>query len=158
MKVILFELPDGSLAVRGLIGAGTLARFNGDRDAALQYILTTLVPLQNPDAINPRIEDVEFPADRDFRDAWKRTPGKIEVDMPKARGVHRDRLRRMRAPLLAKADVDFMLALERGQSTAAVVARKQALRDVTADPRIEAAQTPEELKAVVPDALKEQKL
>jgi len=31
---------------------------------------------------------------------------------------------------------------------------EQALRDVTADPRIEAAQTPEELKSLIPEALK----
>ena len=41
-----------------------------------------------------------------------------------------------------------MLALETGGDTAAVAAKKVALRDVTADARIEAATTPDELKAL----------
>ena len=36
---------------------------------------------------------------------------------------------------------------------AAVAAQKRVLRDVTADPRIDAAKTPDELRAVWPDAL-----
>ena len=39
------------------------------------------------------------------------------------------------------------------RSKAEIRAYKQALRDVPQDPRIDAAQTPEELKAIVPDAL-----
>lgn len=77
----------------------------------------------------------------------------ISVDMNKARAIHRDRMRAARTPKLAALDVAFQRALETGSDTSIIVAQKQALRDVTSDPAIEAAQTPEELKAIWPTAL-----
>jgi hypothetical protein len=52
-------------------------------------------------------------------------------------------------------DTAYMRADEVGdqQEKRRIATQKQALRDVTADPRIDAAATPEELKAVIPDAL-----
>lgn len=87
--------------------------------------------------------------DRTFRNAWKDGGGnKPEVDMPKAREIQRDRLRAVRDPLLAALDLEYMRADESGdqQGKKAIAARKQVLRDVTADPSIEAAATPDELK------------
>lgn len=81
-----------------------------------------------------------------FRDAWDFDGSKIHVDMPKAREVHKGRLRAMRAPKLAALDVEQL----RGRD---VAAQKQALRDCTADPRIAAAKTPAELLAVIPEVL-----
>ena len=98
--------------------------------------------------------------DRYFRNAWThvvtgRAVGRVVVDMTKAREIHRDVLRRARKPLLEAADVDYIKADEAADEPkkAEIRARKQALRDVPQDPRIDAAQTPEELKAIVPDAL-----
>ena len=91
---------------------------------------------------------VKVPADRTFRGAWQFEGDAIEVSMDAAKEIHKDVLRAERAPLLAALDVDLMKALELGESTAAVAASKNALRGVTADPRIEAAATPEELKAL----------
>jgi len=97
----------------------------------------------------------QLPDDRYFRNAW-RDDGAISVDMSKAREIHRDRLRALRKPLLADLDIAYMRAQEAGDTKVAtdVVAQKQTLRDCTDDPRIDAAATPEELKAVIPDALK----
>ena len=103
------------------------------------------------------IDRATIPTDRYFRNAWSRTsPGRIDVDMPKAREIHRDVLRRMRAPLFGEPDVDYVKADEAGDEAAKASVRsyKQALRDVPQDPRIDAAETPEELKAIVPDVLK----
>jgi hypothetical protein len=101
---------------------------------------------------------VDENTDRYFRNAWKDTPGrgKPDVDMPKAREVHRQKLRRLRIPLMDVLDVEYQKADERGdqQGKRDIAGKKQALRDVTADPRIDAAQTPEELKAVLPEALR----
>lgn len=108
------------------------------------------------EAINPRwIDDSELPPNRDFRNAWVDSQG-VKVDMPKAREIHRNRLRELRAPKLKELDVEYQRADEIGDALwkARVSAKKQALRDVPADPRIEAAQTPEALSAVLPDALK----
>jgi hypothetical protein len=102
--------------------------------------------------------DWSAPADRTFRDAWRLTSGKIEHDMAKAKAIHRDRLRAQRAPLLAALDVEYQRADEKGdtEKKQAIAKRKQALRDVTADPAIELADTPDALKAVIPAALKAQ--
>jgi hypothetical protein len=108
---------------------------------------------------------VDDTTDRTFRNAWKDDGGsKPGTDMPKARNIHRERLRAMRAPLLEALDIEDMRAVEEGLLSPTpnvnlakrrdIAARKQALRDVTADPGIEAAQTPEQLKAVIPVALR----
>ncbi len=77
----------------------------------------------------------------------------ISVDMNKARAIHRDRMRAARTPKLAALDVAFQRALETGAETSAIVAQKQALRDVTDDQAIDEAQTPDELKLVWPAIL-----
>ncbi len=102
------------------------------------------------------LDDADLPADRVFRDAWRITGGAVAVDMPAAREIYRTQLRQIRAPLLAALDVAFIRTLETGDvvEQAAVIARKQALRAVTEDPAIDAAQTPEQLKAVIPAALR----
>lgn len=71
----------------------------------------------------------------------------INVNMTKARDIHRDKVRQARNPKLAAKDVEFQRALETGADTAAIVAAKQALRDAPAAPAIDAASTPDELKA-----------
>ena len=35
----------------------------------------------------------EFPPNRDFRNAWAHTGSKVEVDMPRARDIHMNRIR-----------------------------------------------------------------
>ena len=73
----------------------------------------------------------------------------ININMDKARDIHRDKVRQARKPLLEAKDVAFMRAVE-AQDTdtqATVAAEKQALRDATAATAIDAASTPEELKA-----------
>jgi len=73
----------------------------------------------------------------------------INVNMTKARDIHRDKVREARKPLLEAKDVAFMRAVE-AQDTdtqTTVAAEKQALRDATAAAAIDAAATPDELKA-----------
>ena len=77
----------------------------------------------------------------------------ITIDMNKAREIHRDRMRAARAPKLDVLDIAYQRAHETGSNTTEIVAQKQALRDVTKIPGIEAAQTPESLKAVWPEVL-----
>jgi len=82
----------------------------------------------------------------------------IRVNMDKARDIKKDMIRADRTPKLEALDVDFMRAVEQGDTDlqATIAAKKQALRDATDDPAIAAAQTPDELKAVVPTALQEE--
>ena len=71
----------------------------------------------------------------------------INVNMDKARDIHREKVRQARNPKLAAKDVDYQRALETGADTATIVSEKQALRDAPAAAAIDAATTPEELKA-----------
>jgi hypothetical protein len=90
--------------------------------------------------------------------AARRDDGKqLTIDMAAARAIHRAKLRHARTPKLASLDVAYIRADEMGDTTAksTIAAQKQTLRDVTADPAIEAAKTPEDLKAVWPDCLKD---
>ena len=114
--------------------AQTLININGDvRDAA----------------------SLTVPADRTFHNAWQFNGAAIEIDMAAAREIHKDRLRAERGPRLDALDADWFRAAETANASAqaSVAAQKQALRDVTSDPRIAAAATPEALQALTLDAL-----
>lgn len=98
-----------------------------------------------------------IPQDRYFRNAWTdETPElTIEIDMPKAREIHKAHIRRARAPMLAALDVEYQRADEADDRTAKadVAGRKQQLRDATEHPDIAAAKTPVEIKKVWPVGL-----
>lgn len=79
----------------------------------------------------------------------------IRVNIDKARDIKKDMVRAERAPKLEALDVEFMRAVESGDTAAqaTIAAKKQALRDATDDPVIVNATTPEELKEATPAAL-----
>lgn len=81
--------------------------------------------------------------------------GKLECDMPAARELWRKHMRRARQPMLDDLDRRHNRAVGQRKQTEAdtIEAARQVLRDVTADPAIEAATTPDALRAVWPDAL-----
>lgn len=120
-------------------------------DHALERAMTALPQ----DALNVQVvEESQVPTDRTFRNAWTQdTKGAPVVDMDKARDIHRDRMREARKPKLGALDVEFMRAVESGKSTSEVMVAKQGLRDVTKDPAIDAAKTPDDLKKVWPEIL-----
>jgi hypothetical protein len=70
----------------------------------------------------------------------------IVINVDKAKEITKDRLRVERAPLLQAQDVAFQRALEEGADTAAIVAEKQRLRDITN--LADQAATLDELKAL----------
>lgn len=124
-----------------------------DETAALDAAMARLPAT----AISPAIVDESVvPTDRTFRNAWIKVSSTVVQDMPKCRELWRAKLRELRAPKMEALDMAYLRADETGDTTEKlrIAAQKQALRDVTADPRIEAAQTPGALKAVIPDALK----
>jgi len=57
----------------------------------------------------------------------------ITVDIAKAKEIVKQKLRLDRKPLLEEQDALFMKAQEAGSDTAAIVAEKQRLRDITND-------------------------
>ena len=96
-----------------------------------------------PAGIPYKIVDVSsIPSDRTFRNAWEHCPvNGAKVNTAKAKAIHLDRLRELRAPKLAALDIAYQRADELGdaQGKRDLAAKKQALRDVT--------------KAVLPDDL-----
>ena len=69
---------------------------------------------------------------------------KIKVNIPKAKEIVQEKLRRDRKPLLEAQDVLFQRALETSADTTDIVAEKQRLRDITND--VDAMTTEEQLK------------
>lgn len=109
------------------------------------------------EAFAPRwIEDAELPKTREFRNAWIDRNNKVQVDMPKARELHRNRLRQVRDKEIRKLDGEWMKAFAKKDTATAdaVEAKRQALRDAPQYEAIDAAQTPEELSAAIPEILK----
>ena len=93
------------------------------------------------------VEDSDIPKNTFFSQAWKIVDGKIEMDITKAREVHRENIRMARQEKLAELDVQFQRALESSSDTSTIVAKKQALRDAPADSAIDAATDEAGLKA-----------
>jgi hypothetical protein len=89
------------------------------------------------------VNDDEVPSDRTFRNALKYD---LTVDMLKAQGITKERLRQERAPLLTTLDVQYQRAQEDGRDTTIIISEKQRLRDVTK--LADTAMTLDELKAL----------
>lgn len=143
-KKIVYKGPNGRLCVVSpAAGCGLTVEQIAEKD----------VPKGVPYSI---VDESEMPLDRVFRDAWSLSDGRVLVDMPRAREIHRQRLRAIRKPLLESLDADFMRAVENGDQAGqkAVATMKRSLRDITAHPGIDAAKTPEELSAAIPGPIK----
>ena len=69
----------------------------------------------------------------------------IQIDIPKAKVITKDRLRADRTPLLAAQDILFMKAQEAGTSTSAIVTEKNRLRNITN--QVDSMSTTDALKA-----------
>lgn len=111
--------------------------------------MTTLIKIG---AKSYNAADYTVPAERTFRDGWEANAdtGVISVNMAKAKDIWRDKIRLARVEPLAALDTAYMKALETGADTASIIAQKQALRDAPSLASIDAATTPDELKAVQP--------
>lgn len=128
MRKIIYTKPDGGVAVVHPV-RNTYPKLEELTDAEVEQRAWSGL---SPEATDAQwIEADQVPTDRTFRNAWKAGVGGIEHDMVKCREMTKERLRADRAPLLSAQDVAFQRALETNSSTAAIVAEKQRLRDVT---------------------------
>ena len=93
------------------------------------------------------IDEDDIPKNTFFERAWKIVDGKIEMDITKAKEVHRQNIRNARQIKLAELDIEFQRALETSADTSAIVAKKKALRDAPSDSAIDAAKDEAGLKA-----------
>jgi hypothetical protein len=101
------------------------------------------------------MSDSVIPVDRTFRASWVDTSPDpvIDHDMEKCREIWKDRMREARKPKFEYLDCQFMVALETGSDASEIIASKKELRDVTIDPRLLTASTPDDLKSVWPEVL-----
>lgn len=91
-----------------------------------------------------------------FFEAWRLTPsGAVVWNKAAADELKRKRFRLLRKPLFEKLDVDFMRALESGDSVLvdSISTKKKELRDVTSID-MSMYDTPETLNEFLPDSLK----
>jgi hypothetical protein len=99
-------------------------------------------------------EKSNLPESRDFRNAWTddNPTETVDVNMEKARGIHLNKLRELRKPKLDALDKEYMKADEMSNTAKKVeiAAKKQALRDIPQTLDLSIAQTPDELKAIIP--------
>lgn len=74
----------------------------------------------------------------------------IGVNVTKAKELQKDRFRQVRTSLLETLDIDYQKADEAADASAkaTVAAKKQALRDVTANSTLDAASTEAEVRDV----------
>jgi hypothetical protein len=122
--------------------------------------LAVLVPCGNvSNSIKDIPENVEykvvesFDFDDSFFDAYefdKNVGAKINIE--KAKEIHYNRLRSARKPLLEKLDLEFMLAVEKGDINLQkeIASKKQVLRDITL---INLSNNLDEIKNTWPDVL-----
>ena len=94
---------------------------------------------------------VTKPSDRHFRNAWVLNSDRdvVTEDLAIAKTMFKDKIREVRTSLLAELDVEYMKALEAGNSSAQTTAKnsKQALRDAPAASAITNASNISQLKA-----------
>ena len=117
-QVIIFQNDNGGVAV--CIPTGEIS---------IEAVLEKDVPKGKGGRI---VTQASLPnQDNDFFDAWEMDATAVTVNLSKAKEITKNRLRAERAPLLAAQDVAFQRAMESGADTAAIVAEKNRLRDIT---------------------------
>lgn len=136
MQVIIFKNDNGGVATCVPTG-----------EISIDAVMTKDVPAGRGARI---VNLIDLPRDNDFYDAWEMDDKTVTVNLAKAKEITKNRLRAERAPLLAAQDVAFQRALEEGKDTAAIVAEKQRLRDITK--LADSATTLDELRAIKAEA------
>ena len=156
MRVIIFENDNGWVSiVSPYYPPGTTAEQEAEIAAAVQ---TKDVPPLPDGSVRPShiVEYSSLEGIKIFFESWRLRDGKVVWHKPAADELQRKYFRVLRKPLLEKLDVEFIRALESGDTAlvASIAAKKKKLRDVTLLDLSEHL-TPEALKAFVPDILKD---
>ena len=108
--------------------------------------MTTYIRDKNGKTIDSSI--AKTPQFRHFRDAWVINGDVISEDLVTAKTLFKDKIREVRKPLLELEDVNYMKALEDGNTAKAkeIADKKKVLRDLPADTKIDSAKDIDELK------------
>jgi hypothetical protein len=144
--------PDGTCAIVQPSPKSTVQDLdsNGNKLPPRFESLQEIIDKANPNGYPSRIVNVSFiPTDRTFRNVWtdNNPNDAVDVDMPKARGLWMAYIRELRDKKLQELDIEQLKGND-------VAAEKQVLRDLPANVNLDAATTPDQLKAIMPDELK----
>jgi hypothetical protein len=155
-KVILWHDPiTGGLCITIPAYTDRIRPSDETEDDFLAGVIARAVPAGVP----TRLVDDSDPGlqDRTFRNAFEDTGVAVQVNMPKARVIHMDRIRQKRNEELQKLDIPFMMASERNDQEAVskIATQKQKLRDIPQKYDLSGFKTPEKLKAAWPKELDE---
>lgn len=112
-------------------------------------------PLRWREVTLAELEALVATVGRKYRDAWEDDGHALQHKMEKAREIHRGYLRQARAEKFTVLDTAYLKADEAGdvQEKKRVAELKARLRDLPADPAIDAAETVEQLHAFWPPEL-----
>lgn len=138
MKTIYYKQQNGNLGVIAFLSD----------DASEKQIKK----LKDENTPYGNIEDISDFDDFFFDTYRVSSSGEVSVDFTKAKEIQKNKWRDLRAPILEKLDIEYMRALEVGDTSKQelIKSQKQALRDVTS---IELPDSLEEIKNTVPDIL-----
>lgn len=143
MKKIVVKRADGGVSIIHPTNEATPELLERDALATAGYVS------------HREIDDSQLPADRVFRDAWTDDypTDTVDVNIKKAQAIKYDTFRVLRTPLLSAADIEYLRALEAGDTKTqlAVAAKKKALRDIT---KIELPDDVDALAAFMPKELR----
>lgn len=158
MKIIIYKNDDGWISTvapcypTGLSGS--------QQDEFLQFVKNKDVPpLSDGSTRQSYIKDNESDEIKQmvlFFESWRvDSSGNVIWDKSAANELKKNQFRDLRKPLLEKLDVDFMRALENGDTAlvASIATKKNELRNVTAID-LSSYDTPQKLKDFIPDILK----
>lgn len=164
-KRIVWTRPDGGVSVccpainlgESLTEDEAVARALSRRKPDGTIVSDVPADATNVAVVDVSVVDALAPQKKPFRNAWVWNGTALSVDMPKARVIWRQEMRRKRAERWPLWDAEYLKADEAGDATrkAELAAKRQQLRDVTAHPGIGAATTPDELRAVWPAILED---
>jgi len=149
-KLVAFPLPsaDMRLLKADSVPGAVLTFYSIEEETAKiqngnEYLAKTVIPAN------------ALPTSREYRNGWTLSGKTITHSMPLCRVIHRDKLREARKPMLEVLDVAYQRADEQddGPLKREIAKKKQALRDITANPLIEQATTIEKLKALTVEYL-----
>ena len=145
MDNIVYKRADGGVSVITPAPKETLEKALGKmtEQEYIDHVYSRSIPQDAKEIF----ETTSFPNDKYFRDAWTIKNKQIDVDMPKARIIHMDRIRKDRDKKLKELDIDTL----RGKD---VQSHKQYLRDIPQTLDLTQANTPEELKSTLPKEYK----
>ena len=156
MKVIIYKNNNNRLSVINPCYKDDMT--NQEKDEYVIFIQNKDVPKNIDNSTIPSwiIDSDDLRDIKNIRNAWNvNDSGQIYFNRDKAIEIKKEQFRNLRKPLLEKLDVEFMRALENGDTSSIpiITQKKSELRDITSVD-FNSYDTPQKLHEFIPDLLK----